>query len=207
MAPFRLCAPHQTIPQYQTDLRQFYHSPKLFTRKSFLQHKCRGWQNELVGKTASKIVKLAASIALCQMAGLIGSLFTFPAIPTWYAHLNKPFFSPPNWVFGPVWTILYILMGISFFIIWSSKAKKSVKKYAVILFLIQLGLNSLWSLIFFGLKNPFLALIEIGVLWLMIYETIIKFAKINQAASRLLCPYLAWVSFASLLNLSVWLLN
>ena len=154
-----------------------------------------------------KFIKLILSILLCQTAGLIGSLFTFSAIPTWYANLNKPFFSPPNWLFAPAWILLYTLMGISFFLIWEKRTKKNPQNYPIRLFLVHLGLNSLWSIIFFGLKNPALAFVEIGVLWLIILEVIKVFRKIDSRTSILLYPYLAWVSFASLLNLTIWILN
>ncbi len=135
----------------------------------------------------------------------MGSIFTFSAIPNWYVTLNKPFFSPPNWVFGPVWTILYILMGISLYLVWISKSK--IKQNAINLFFVQLGLNVLWSILFFGLRNPALALIDIVALWVAIFLTIKSFSKINKLAGNLQIPYLAWVTFASILNLSIVLLN
>lgn len=148
---------------------------------------------------------LIFAIFLCESAGLIGSFFTFSAIPVWYATLSKPFFSPPNVVFGPVWTILYALMGISLYFVWTSKAKS--KPYALKVFFAQLGLNAMWSMIFFGLKNPGLAFIEILALGASIYLTIRAFQKISQVAAYLLYPYLVWVSFATVLNFSIWMLN
>lgn len=142
----------------------------------------------------------------CQLAGLIGSIFTFPSIGNWYKYLNKPFFNPPNWIFGPVWTILYLLMGISFYLIWQSKSKKKNNKYFLI-FYMQLFLNSLWSAIFFGLHNTLLAFIEIMFLWLAISLTIISFYKISKLAALLLVPYILWVSFASILNFAIFILN
>ena len=145
-------------------------------------------------------LKLTSSILICLFAGGLGTIFTISSIPTWYAHLNKPFFSPPNYLFGPVWTTLYILMGISLYLIW--KKKKPLK-----LFWIQLILNAIWTPIFFGAHAILLAFVIIVVMWVYILKTILSFAKINKVASYLLYPYLAWVSFASILNFSVWLLN
>lgn len=138
------------------------------------------------------------------IAGAVGSLFTFKAIPTWYAGLNKPSFNPPNTIFGPVWTLLYILMGIALYLVIIKNKKV---KPAVVFFIIQLILNSLWSIIFFGLKNPTGALMGIMVLWLAIIITIFYFWKISRAAAYLLLPYLAWVSFASVLNYFIVILN
>lgn len=146
-------------------------------------------------------MKLVISLLLPQLAGLVGSLFTFSAIPTWYATLNKPSFSPPNWIFGPVWTTLYILMGISLYLVWT-KGKKGVA-----LFKLHLIVNSLWSILFFGLRSPILGLFTIIILWTMILALIKVFWKINRLSSILLWPYLAWVSFATILNLAILLLN
>jgi benzodiazapine receptor len=120
----------------------------------------------------------------------------------------KPSFNPPNWIFAPVWSMLYIMMGVAAGLVWDRiDFEKEIVKKALVLFAIQLGLNALWSYLFFGLMNPMLALIEIVVLWLMIYETYIQFAKINKIAGYLFIPYLAWVSFAAVLNASIWWLN
>ena len=148
---------------------------------------------------------LVFSLILCLGAGAIGSLFTTPAINTWYTTLNKPIFNPPNFIFAPVWTILYILMAISLYFVLISKAKN--KTLAVKLFLSQLILNILWSVLFFGLHNPLLAFLEIIILWISILLTIIYFYKISKNASYLLIPYLLWVSLAGVLNLSIVLLN
>ena len=150
-------------------------------------------------------VKLIVSILLAQSAGLIGSLFTFSAISTWYVLLNKPTFSPPNWLFGPVWTILYTLIGISFYKIWINNKNKD--SYALRFFLFHLFLNAIWSIIFFGMKNLGLALFEIVIMWSTIVYMIVKFKKIDKWASYLLIPYLLWVSFAAILNFSIWKLN
>lgn len=144
-------------------------------------------------------------VLLCQGAGIIGSVFTFASIPTWYAGLEKPFFAPPNFIFGPVWTALYALMGIALYLVWVSKSKQ--RTAALRLFFLQLGLNTLWSILFFGLRNPGLAFVEIIAMWIAIFLTIRAFRAIERRAAYLLYPYLAWVSFAALLNLSLWLLN
>jgi translocator protein len=151
-------------------------------------------------------LKLIALIFLCQLAGIIGSFFTISAIPEWYAFLIKPFFSPPNYLFAPVWILLYALMGISIYLILKNGFNSQNKK-AVIFFSIQLILNTLWSIIFFGLKNPLLAFIEIIFLWIFIALTINEFFKISKKAGYLLIPYILWVSFASILNLFIFLLN
>jgi benzodiazapine receptor len=153
------------------------------------------------------ILKLAASIILCQMAGFIGSIFTTPAIPTWYESLRKPFFNPPNWIFGPVWVSLYLLMGISLFVIWQKREDKLQKKKGFMLFFAQLILNAFWSVAFFGLKSPFLGLINIILLWVAIFLTIQHFLRISKTAAVLLLPYVLWVSFAAVLNFSLWILN
>ncbi len=150
-------------------------------------------------------LKLIGSIAISNLAGFLGSLSTISSIPTWYAGLQKPSFNPPNWVFGPVWTMLYTLMGISFYLIWTSKSK--LKNTAMIIFGIQLLLNAIWSPLFFGLKNPLLAFIDIILMWISIVATIIIFYKIKPMAAYLLIPYILWVSFAALLNFSLWQLN
>lgn len=149
----------------------------------------------------NKFLKLFLAILLCQGAGLIGSIFTINSVTTWYSTLEKPFFNPPPWIFGPVWTILYLLMGISLYLVWGNK------KITLKWFWIQLILNSLWSILFFGLKNPALAFLEIIFLWLAIVLTIQSFWKYNRNAAWLLIPYLLWVSFAGILNLSIALLN
>ena len=155
----------------------------------------------------NKLSKFVASILICEGVGLISTPFTIAAIPTWYVTLQKPFFSPPNWVFAPVWTILYFLMGISVYLIWEQGLKKKKVKEALKFFLIQLALNFMWSLFFFGLRAPFLAFIEIVILWLAIFVTIKKFYPLSRLAAYLLVPYLLWVSFAALLNFAIVLLN
>ena len=153
--------------------------------------------------------KLIICLGLPQLAGLVGSIFTVSAIPAWYAGLQRPTFSPPNWVFGPAWILLYILMGISAYLIWSAHAKAPARqsKSSLILFWIHLFFNATWSIIFFGLQSPFWALLNIIIIWLFIIVLMIKFWKINKWATYLLIPYFLWVSFASILNYFIWYLN
>lgn len=151
--------------------------------------------------------KLLISITGCQLVGIVGSLFTISAIPTWYAYLNKPFFSPPNWLFGPVWTLLYALMGVSFFILWKGGWKTKQSHVARTHFFIQLALNFFWTPVFFGLKLPLLALVIIASLWVWILITMRAFYPISKTASLLFIPYLLWVSFATMLNGAIVLLN
>lgn len=158
------------------------------------------------------IPKLIASIGVSLAAGVIGSLFTMESITTWYLTLNKPFFNPPNWIFGPVWTILYILMGWALYHVWthpvsSTRADKTAHASAYYWFAIQLVLNTLWSILFFGWKNPLLGLATILLLWFSIGMTVSAFFRVKKTAAFLLLPYWAWVSFATLLNLSIVLLN
>lgn len=152
------------------------------------------------------IIKLFLSIIICELVGISGSLATIPAIGTWYQEINKPFFNPPNWIFGPVWTILYFLMGVSFYLIWQKGINKNTQK-AVMFFALQLFLNFLWTFLFFGARMFYLAFIEIVMLWVAIVLTIINFKKISPKAAYLLIPYPVWVTFASLLNLSIAILN
>lgn len=151
--------------------------------------------------------KLVISIVICELVGLLGTPFTITAIPTWYSTLNKPFFAPPNWIFGPVWTLLYFLMGVSFYLIWKQGWQKKKTKEAGQLFLLQLALNYIWSPTFFGLKSPSLGLIVIVSMWILILATIKKFYPLSKTASYLLFPYLLWVSFATLLNMAIVILN
>ncbi|MFH1392317.1 MAG: TspO/MBR family protein [bacterium] len=151
--------------------------------------------------------KLIIAVIVSELAGIIGSIFTVSAIPTWYAELVKPALSPPNWLFGPVWTTLYFLMGIAAFLVWKRGFERKNIKIALGLFCIQLFLNALWSIIFFGLHSPGAAFIEIIVLWLAIIIAIIAFSKISKPAAWLLAPYIIWVSFAAYLNYVIWILN
>lgn len=155
----------------------------------------------------SNIIKLIISIVLPQVAGGIGSLFTMTSVTTWYVGLNKASFNPPGWIFGPVWTALYLMMGIALFLIWREGLQRQDIRRAVALFGIQLALNLLWSFMFFYLKMPFAAFVEIILLWISILITILAFIRISKWAGILLIPYLLWVSFASILNFYLWRLN
>ncbi|MFV8345965.1 TspO/MBR family protein [Flavobacterium sp. ZB4P13] len=156
----------------------------------------------------NKITRILAVVVTCLAIGYFSGMVTKSSIETWYPTLIKPSFNPPNWVFAPVWSMLYVMMGVAAGLVWDRiEAEKEVVKKALVFFAIQLALNALWSYLFFGLHNPMLAGLEIIVLWLMIFETYIQFAKINKIAGYLLLPYLAWVSFAAVLNGSIWWLN
>ena len=155
-------------------------------------------------KIATKTILL---VIICLSIGYASGIVTQNGIETWYSTLEKPSFNPPNWVFAPVWTILYICIGIAGGIIWHQIDRNPLVKKALLFFTIQLLLNALWSFLFFGLKNPLIALIEIILLLLVIYETYIIFTKINKIAGYLFIPYLLWVSFATILNASIWWLN
>lgn len=151
--------------------------------------------------------KLLISVIGCELVGILGTPFTAAAIPTWYATLNKPFFAPPNWLFGPAWTLLYFLMGVSFYLIWKQNSKSKETKTAKKFFLAQLFLNFIWSPIFFGLRSPLLGLIVIIILWALIIATIYKFYPLSKWAAYLLVPYLLWVTFATTLNGAILFLN
>ena len=154
----------------------------------------------------SHIIKLIISILLPLSVGAVAGMFTSQAVPTWYASLNRPSFSPPNWVFGPVWTSLYILLGISFFLIWKEEASKG-RDLAIKVFLVQMLLNFAWSFLFFYFNLIGAALIEIILLWTSIAAMIYLFYKIKPLAAYLNIPYLLWVSFATILNAGYYFLN
>lgn len=154
-----------------------------------------------------ELLKLVGAIAICQAAGVVGSLFTVSAIPAWYAMLEKPVFSPPNWIFGPVWIILYTLMGIALYLVARKGLEKKEVKVAIAIFLAHLAVNASWSIVFFGLRNPLYGLIDISLLLLMIAAVMMLFWKVSRGAVYLLIPYLLWVLFASALNFSIWQLN
>ena len=157
--------------------------------------------------TMNNYLKLFISVAVCLAIGGISGYLTSNEIPTWYTTLNKPSFNPPNWIFGPVWTTLYVLMGIAFWLVWKSNAEFSIKKRAMTFFIIQLVLNFFWSILFFSFHQLGLALVEIILLWTFIVFSIISFFPISKTASYLLVPYVLWVSFASVLNFAIWNLN
>ena len=157
--------------------------------------------------TAKRWAVLIGFIVLSQLAGIIGSVFTVPAIDAWYAELVRPSLAPPNWLFGPVWTILYVLMGIAAFVVWRVGTDRALVRRALVVFGVQLILNTLWSIIFFGWQSPGWALVEIIFLWLAIVMSISLFARVSGRAAWLLAPYLAWVTFAGYLNYSIYVLN
>lgn len=152
-------------------------------------------------------LKLVTSIIICLLAGYIGSFFTSPSIPTWYANLEKPSFNPPDWVFAPVWTALFVLMGISAYLVWHKGVQNKDVRISLFIFGVQLMLNVLWSFLFFRLQSPFYAFVEIIILWAAIALTILNFHRISRTAGLLLLPYILWVSFAAILNFFIWRLN
>ncbi len=152
-------------------------------------------------------MKLLISVIGCELVGVLSALFTISGIKDWYLYLNKPFFAPPNWIFGPAWTTLYFLMGVAIYLIWTQDQKKKKVKMAVQFFLAQLAVNFIWSPIFFGLRAPALGLVTILVMWGLVFMTMKKFYPISKPAFYLLVPYIAWVSFATLLNAAIVVLN
>lgn len=156
----------------------------------------------------NKYTKILVCVASCLAIGFLSGQVTKDAIITWYPTIAKPIFNPPNWIFAPVWSMLFTFMGIASGLVWARiEYDKQIVKKALIYFAIQLLLNALWSFLFFGLQNPILALVEIILLWLMIYETYNQFSKIDKIAGFLFIPYLAWVGFALILNASICWLN
>ena len=156
-------------------------------------------------KTYSRIL---LCVVICLAVGYLSSITTQSSIKTWYPTIEKPIFNPPNWVFAPVWTLLFILMGIAAGRVWNQlETNKELVKKGLLFFAVQLALNALWSYLFFGLQNIFLALIEIILLWLVIFETYLIFKQIDKKASYLLIPYLGWVGFATILTASIFWLN
>ena len=150
-------------------------------------------------------LKLIISLALPQLAGGLGAFFTITSIESWYATLNKPSWNPPNWLFGPAWTVLYILMGVACYLIW--KSDHPLKKPLLKLYGVQLILNSLWSPAFFGMESPLMGLLVIIPLWIAILLCIIQFRRVSPVASGLMVPYLLWVTFATSLNTAILILN
>ncbi len=155
----------------------------------------------------SLTIKLVISIIACVVLGSIGGIATASSVDTWYATINKPSFNPPNWIFAPVWTTLFVLMGIAVALVWHEGINNKTVKNALFLFGIQFLLNMLWSWLFFGMQNPQLAFFEILLLWLFLLLTIRAFFGIKNISGWLLIPYILWVSFASILNFCIWQLN
>lgn len=167
---------------------------------------------------SKNVIALVVAIGVSELAGVIGALFTSSAIPVWYVTLQKPSWNPPSWLFGPVWTTLYALMGIAAFLVWSATTRgidgrikhgwrRRDVRAALTVFGVQLMLNALWSIIFFGLHSPMWAFVEIIWLWIAIVATMVVFAKISKPAVWLLVPYVLWVSFAGFLNYTIWILQ
>jgi tryptophan-rich sensory protein len=156
----------------------------------------------------NRYLKIAVFVATCLTVGYFSGMATRSSVTTWYPLLEKPFFNPPSWVFAPVWSLLYMFMGVAAGKVWQRvEFEKQTVQKALVFFWIQLALNALWSVLFFYWQNPFLAMLELLLLWLMIYETYLKFKVIDKVSGYLMLPYLAWVSFAGLLNASIWWLN
>lgn len=156
----------------------------------------------------SAIYKILVMVVTCLAIGYLSSIVTQSSVDTWYTTINKPSFTPPNWAFPVAWTTLYIFMGVAAGLVWSRiEVETETVRKGLTYFAIQLALNALWSYLFFGLKNPLLALVEIVLLWLMIYETYAQFKKVSRYAGFLFIPYLAWVTYALALNASIWWMN
>lgn len=154
-----------------------------------------------------KLLKIAIAVGICLLIGFLSSFATQSSVNDWYLTLNKPSFNPPNWLFAPVWTILYIMMGVAAGLVWTKGFHHVWVKTALYHFGFQLLLNALWSIVFFGLKNPLAALIVIAILFVLILMTIKWFNVVSKKAALLMLPYLLWVGFAAVLNFSIWQLN
>jgi translocator protein len=155
----------------------------------------------------NNVVKLIIAIAIPLIVGGISGFFTVSSVGGWYQTINKPSWNPPNWIFGPMWTTLYVMMGIALFLVWKTDTSTELKKIAIILFAVQLILNFFWSFIFFNQHQPGWALADIIAMWCCILLTIFAFAQVNKTAAWLLVPYISWVSFAGILNYTIWRLN
>lgn len=156
--------------------------------------------------TSNTIIKLIISIAIPLAIGAVAGMFTASAVPEWFASLNRPSFAPPNWVFGPVWTTLYVIMGISMFLIWKMPASNE-RSVALLVYSVQLMLNFGWSFFFFYFKTLGIALIEIIILWISIAAMLLLFYKLKPMAAYINIPYFLWVTFASFLNGGFYKLN
>lgn len=155
----------------------------------------------------SNTLKLLISLVLPLLAGFFGSIFTMPAIESWYRLLEKPLLAPPDFVFGPVWTTLYLMMGFAAYLVWKEGFSNGRVRMGLLIFILQLALNTAWSIFFFGLQSPAAGLYIIGALWVAIVLNIGAFYRVSKVAAWLLVPYLMWVSFASYLNYAIWSLN
>lgn len=157
-------------------------------------------------KNKQKILALIISIAAAHLAGLIGSIFTAPNIAGWYAALTKPSFTPPDWLFAPAWLVLYTLMGIAAYLVWRKRNHEEAR-FSLWLYGAHLAVNALWSIVFFGLHDVAMALLVIVALWVMIFILVVVFGRQSKTAGYLLWPYVAWVSYATVLNAAIWALN
>jgi benzodiazapine receptor len=155
----------------------------------------------------NNLVRLVISIAVPLLVGFISGLFTMKSVQVWYKIINKPAFTPPSWLFAPVWTVLYIAMGVAAYLVWTKGLNTSGVKTALLVFIVQLFLNGLWSVVFFGLKSPLGGLVVIFLLFAAIVITFLTFWPLSRPAALLLIPYLLWVSFATALNYSILVLN
>lgn len=155
----------------------------------------------------NNVVKFIIAVAIPLLVGSLSGFFTVTGVESWYQTIEKPSWNPPNWIFGPVWTTLYIMIGIALFLVWKEDTSEELKKIAFNLFAVQLILNFFWSFIFFTQQQPGWALVEIIAMWFFILMTIFAFAQVNKTAAWLLVPYISWVSFAIILNYTIWQLN
>ena len=156
--------------------------------------------------TGKDLLALALLVAICLAIGGLGGAVTATSVTEWYPTLNKPSFNPPNWVFGPVWTTLYVMMAIAAWRVWRA-ADRDTARGALALFALQLAVNLGWSIAFFGLRSPGLAVAVILVLDVLVLATAFNFRRIDGLAAMLLVPYLAWIAFATVLNIAIWRLN
>ncbi len=161
---------------------------------------------QLRRSTKAQAIGLVVAVVVCYGAALLGNLATMPQIPTWYAGIAKPPWTPPDWLFGPVWSLLYAMMAVAAWLIWRQSDWKTAKS-PLLWFAAQLILNSLWSILFFGMQKPAWSMVEVFFLWLAILMTVRAFWPVSRVAAGLLIPYLLWVSFASVLNVAIWQLN
>ena len=159
-----------------------------------------------MSERSRSIYALFAAVGICLVVGIAASVVTASSIKDWYPLLEKPSWTPPNWLFGPVWSALYVMMGVAAWLVWRDSTG-TVQRRVLLIFASQLILNCIWSFLFFGLRSPGWAVLEIVLLWSMIVVTMFSFAKINRLAAGLLVPYVVWVSFAAALNFAVWNLN
>jgi benzodiazapine receptor len=165
------------------------------------------YELEVRNTERNELFRLILSIIICQLAGIIGSIFTASSVASWYPALVKPSFTPPGFYIGLIWIALFTLMGISLFLIWRETTGNLAARIALYFFAAQLIVNVLWSMAFFSLRSPISGLVVIAFLWVLIIITIIKFWLINRSAALLLIPYIIWVNFAAYLNYTIWRLN